>query len=260
MGTPRVRIAAGLVLLVVGVVVVVDRASAPAPTGSTGPLELVDVPTPTADRGAEDGPGRSEAELVELQDPAGVDDGSTFLETFDGEPDAPAPWNPVNWDVTVHSRDPATWSSLDPVDAAHGPGCEAPPATHLVTEYAGAVYTCRNHMMTALRGDAYGVVYLTPSRLVDFSESEAVISFDVSTLRTSARDWWDVWITPYDDALQLPLDLDASADLTGPPRNALRVGLVSENQLQAEIYENFENVSFPELAPRGRHRRHLHRI
>ena len=171
---------------------------------------------------------------------------TALLETVDLDPANPLPWHPDGWDVTVHSRDPETWDELDPVDADHGPNCEAPPASHPVTAYDDAVYACRDHLMTAIRGDAYALVYLTPDHLVDFSEGTAVISFDISTLRTSTRDWWDVWITPWDDALQLPLDLDASADLSGPPRRAIRVGLGTENQIQAEIYDDFYNVEFPD--------------
>jgi hypothetical protein len=32
-----------------------------------------------------------------------------FLETFDGSPASPQPWQPADWDVTIHSRDPSTW-------------------------------------------------------------------------------------------------------------------------------------------------------
>ena len=173
-------------------------------------------------------------------------DGETFLATFDGEPSQPEPFRPIDWDVTVHSRDPETWQALNPIAADHGPDCSAPPDTHIVTDYEDAAYLCRNHMMTSIRGDAYGLVYLTPPYQVDFSDGTAVISIDVSTRRTSVRDWWDIWISPYDDALQLPLDLDASADLSGPPKNAIRIGLGTENQMTAEIYEDFANVQFPD--------------
>ncbi|BAN01745.1 hypothetical protein YM304_14310 [Ilumatobacter coccineus YM16-304] len=176
----------------------------------------------------------------------GVVDDRTFIAAFDDDPLVPTPWSAENWDVTVHSRDPETWLELDKVDAAHGPNCEPPPESHPVVAYDHTVFSCKNHMMTAIRGDAYGLIYLTPNQLVDFSDGTATISLDISTLRTSVRDWWDVWITPYDEHSQLPLDLDASADLAGPPRDSIRVGLGSENQMLAEIYDDFENVQFPD--------------
>ena len=144
----------------------------------------------------------------------------TFLETFDGKPATPEPWNPDNWDVTVHSRD--LWYELDPMQADHGPNCELQPATHLITAYEDAVFTCHDHIMTSINAEGYGVIYLTPNQMVDFSEQEAVIRFDVSTLRTSKRDWIDLWITPYDDNLQLPLP-DWMPDLNGEPRRGIQV-------------------------------------
>lgn len=106
--------------------------------------------------------------------------------------------------------------------AMHGEHCEPPLATHVVTEYEEAVFQCRNHVMTAINDAGYGVVYLTPNQLVDFSQGEAVVRFDVSTARTSARDWIDLWITPYEENLQLPL-ADWLPDLSGEPRRAVNV-------------------------------------
>jgi hypothetical protein len=160
-----------------------------------------------------------------------------FRETFDGDPAAPQPWQPANWDVTVHSRDQATWNTLETVQAAHGPDCSPPPATHPVSNYADAVYICRNHMMTAINASGYGVIYLTPDHMVDFSQGEAVIRVDMSTLMTSDRDWWDIWITPYNDQLQLPLE-DFYPDLNGPPRRALQIIMMRES-MNVVIYDEF---------------------
>lgn len=145
-----------------------------------------------------------------------------FLATFDGQPAAPAPWRPADWDVAVHSRDRETWVLLDSMAAGHGPGCEPPPGQHTNNTYEGAVFLCRDHVMTAIRASGYGVIYLTPNQMVDFSQGEAVVRFDVSTLRTSNRDWWDVWITPYEDNLQAPLE-DWLPDLNGEPRRAIHI-------------------------------------
>lgn len=167
-----------------------------------------------------------------------------FLATFDGAPPAPAPFDDPGWDVTVHSRSVDTFEVLEPVQAAHGPDCSAPPDSHEITAYDDMVYRCRDHMMTALNASDYGMIYLTPDHLVDFRDGTATIAFDVSTARTSVRDWWDVWITPYDDHLQLPLDLGTDVDAAGPPRRSLHVTLGTENQMHATIYDEFEPVTF----------------
>ncbi|HEY6202663.1 MAG TPA: hypothetical protein VI056_06435 [Candidatus Limnocylindria bacterium] len=146
----------------------------------------------------------------------------TFLETFDGAPNMPTPWHPANWDVTVHSRDVDTFTSLELMHAGHGVDCSAPPATHDISSYGDAVFLCRDHVMTAIKASGYGVVYLTPNQLVDFSGGEAVVRFDVSTLRTSDRDWIDLWITPFDQNVQLVGDI-GDVDLNGYSRNAVHI-------------------------------------
>ena len=90
--------------------------------------------------------------------------------------------------------------------AQHGGDCSAPPNAHAVNQYDDAVYLCNNHLMTAINASGYGLIYLTPSQMVDLSGGEAAITFNLSTLRTSVRDWVDIWLTPYDEHLQLPLD------------------------------------------------------
>jgi hypothetical protein len=166
---------------------------------------------------------------------------TAFLATFDGEPTSPQPWNPANWDVTIHSRDVETWYELESMEAAHGADCGAPPATHTITRYEDTVFTCRNHMMTAIRASGYGMIYLTPNQMVDFSQGEAIIRWDISTLRASGRDWVDVWITPYDENLQLTLDF--AVDGNGPPRNAVHVRMdFNNNTFLATIYKDFVNT------------------
>lgn len=145
-----------------------------------------------------------------------------FVETFDGQPASPQPWRPANWDVTVHSRDVGTWAQLEPTHAMHGSDCGAPPVTHMVSSYEDAVFLCRDHLMTAINAQGYGVIYLTPNQQADFASGEAVVRFDLSTLRGSQRDWVDLWITPYQDQLQLPLE-EWMPDLSGEPRNAVHI-------------------------------------
>lgn len=163
-----------------------------------------------------------------------------FLETFDGNSASSQPWNPPNWDVAVHSRDKDTWYKLEPMEAQHTHDCAPPPATHhFAGEYENAVFHCKNHVMTAIKAEGYGLIALTPNHMVDFSQGEAVIKFDVSTLRTSSRDWIDVWITPYEDNLQLPFESDET-DLAGPPRNAVQI-LLGDGSLRPIIYRNFQD-------------------
>ncbi|MCS7054584.1 MAG: hypothetical protein NZM18_00180 [Thermoflexales bacterium] len=163
----------------------------------------------------------------------------TFVEPFTGEPLQPQPWEPAHWDVTVHSRDVNTWYQLEAMPTNHGPDCAPPPAEHIISSYEDAVYLCRNHLMTAIQAAGYGVIYLTPNHMVDFSQGTATIRFDVSTLRTSMRDWIDLWISPYDDHLQLPLDMEV--DLSGPPRRAVQVRMdLSGNYFDLVIYRDFQ--------------------
>jgi len=153
--------------------------------------------------------------------PAAAQSGG-FMETFDGAPASPQAVRPPNWEVVVHSRDPGTWNTLNSMTADHGMDCAPPPGTHDTAAYESAVFQCRNHIMTAISAEGYGVIYLTPNQMVDFSTGEAVVQFDVSTLRRSDRDWLDLWITPFEDNLVAPLE-EWLPDLSGEPRRAIHV-------------------------------------
>jgi hypothetical protein len=182
--------------------------------------------------------------------------GDGFLETFDGWPATPQPFQADNWDVAVHSRNVETWYDLEPMDAMHGSDCAPAPAVHAVHSYADTVFRCRDHLMTSLRASGYGVIYLTPNQLVDFSAGEAVIRFDVSTLRLSHRDWFDIWITPYADNLEAPLE-DWLPDLNGEPRRAIHIRMeFSEHSpimsaFGGEVIRNFEAEELPEQESAG---------
>ncbi len=165
----------------------------------------------------------------------------SFTESFDLDPATPTAWNPANWDVTVHVRSRDNYYALEPVDADHGPDCGPPPATHTISAYEDAVYNCKNHMMTTLNAPGYGVIYLTPNHQIDFSETEAVVSFDMSTFRKTGRDWVDLWISPFEDHLQLPLD--GTVDLQGLPRRGINItmDLIRDNsKFRAYLINNHE--------------------
>jgi hypothetical protein len=196
----------------------------------------------------------------------------TFLETFDGAPTTPQPWKPANWDVVVHSRGVDTWDSLEPMEAMHGPDCAAPPAHHQISSYDDAVFLCKDHVMTSILAEEYGVIYLTPNQQVDFSNGEAVISWDMSTLRTSVRDWVDLWITPFADNLELPLE-EAYPDLSGPPRESVHITMdqfngdtwfkgevfrdFQPNLLDSDATQTFQNHFEPDGARRDRFELHI---
>jgi hypothetical protein len=165
-----------------------------------------------------------------------------WSQTFDGKPASPQPWNPADWDVQVHSRDRETWKQLQPMAAHHGGACSAPPDTHVISSYADAVYQCNDHVMTSIYAEGYGVIYLTPNQMVDFSSGAAVVHFDMSTFRSSSRDWVDLWLSPFEDQMALPWR-DSNPDLTGPPRRAIHVEMGLSNgktNFSAAIYNNFQ--------------------
>ena len=139
-----------------------------------------------------------------------------------GSPSAPLPWRPADWDVLVHQRQTnITFPAISPMHAQHGPDCAAPPATHLISTAPESVFICNNHLMTALDGSEYGVIYVTPSQEVDFA-SGAGITYSQSTSRSSLRDWTDIWITPFGENLVAPLDAWLP-DLQGPPKDAVHI-------------------------------------
>ncbi|MFN8557678.1 MAG: hypothetical protein U0531_10130, partial [Dehalococcoidia bacterium] len=116
-----------------------------------------------------------------------------------------------------------------------------------------AVFQCNDHVMTAIKADGYGLIYLTPPAMLDFTAGEAVLRFDVTTLRTSQRDWIDLVISPYADNLALPL-AEIFPDLNGMPRNALHIRMnLATDYFEAGIYRNGTEYPVPNasIAPLG---------
>jgi hypothetical protein len=169
--------------------------------------------------------------------------------SFDGAPPAPLSFNQTadyaTFDVQVHSRDPVTWQTLDPINAQHGADCSAPPASHLVTSYEASVFQCAGHIMTAINAGGYGVIYLTPNQQLDFAGGGA-LQFDMSTQRMSTRDWVDIWITPYADNLALPFDT-GDVDLQGVPRTGLHIAMSDFNgpTFRCNRIDNFVETEVP---------------
>lgn len=146
----------------------------------------------------------------------------TFLETFDGTPGAPTPFSSDRWDVRRNITDYKLWGVGQPMEAQHGADCSAPPGTHQIQNWmVEGVFICRDHLMTSAYAESYGATYLTPAVTADL-RTEAVVAWDVSTLNMSGRDWVDVWLTPADDFLVVPIGGRGPA-YNGVPRNAIHV-------------------------------------
>ena len=103
----------------------------------------------------------------------------------------------------------------------HGADCGAPPATHTISALPDTLYICNGHLMTA---ESDTSTYLTPAALADWSAAAASVSFKVSTFRFSARDWWELWLTPFGENLVAPeTPVSGSPFFNGPPRDALHI-------------------------------------
>jgi hypothetical protein len=170
-----------------------------------------------------------------------------WISLFDGTPSSPQPYNPSTWDVIVHSRDRETWKQLQPMEAHHGSNCAGAPASHQITSYQDAVFQCNGHIMTAIKAEGYGLIVLTPNQMVDFSSGEAVIKFDMSTFRSSPRDWVSVWLSPFDDNFPLPLG-EWLPDLSGDPRRAIEINMGTnsgQTNFDASIINNHVGRALP---------------
>ena len=183
----------------------------------------------------------------------GVAAGATsgpFAATFDGSPTGPVSALPMlgDFDVQVHSRDSSTWYQLQTMVSDHGPDCGAPPATHSFSgSYADAVFQCKNHIMTNINAGGYGMIYLTPNEMADFSAGAAVVQWDLSTLRHSIRDFVDFWVVPYDDQFALPFDM-GDVDGQGVPRQGIHIRMDQfngETIYRGYVINNYSQTEIP---------------
>jgi hypothetical protein len=112
--------------------------------------------------------------------------------------------------------------------AAHGMDCAPPPAMHMSDTYDLAAFVCGDHLMTSMSASPYGAVVLTPDHMLGFSQGEARIDFDVSTFGQSTSNWIELWLTPFDDVLQLVSGGEASTwGASGHPRNGIGINMES---------------------------------
>lgn len=181
--------------------------------------------------------------------PAGAVSTSSFAFNWAGGLTAPVTWNgdssTSTWDVLTHKR--GTGEDMQPTVVAHGADCGPPPATHVITTLADSVYICRNHVMTSVTDAGYGADVLTPDHMVDFGTGQSVVNFSVSTLHLDARDYFDMWITPFADNLMVPLT--DGVDVQGPPQYALRVRDCfcgnNTDVFTASVFNNFTETPLP---------------
>src|SRR5262249_50718528 len=108
-----------------------------------------------------------------------------------------------------------------------------PPATHLISRVEETVFQCRDHIMTAIFS-GYGSIYLTPNELMDFSQGEAVLRWNISTQRTASRDWVDFTIQPFDQQSQINFE-DAHI-----PQEAVHLEMVGGgNVFEPTVWRNY---------------------
>lgn len=178
-------------------------------------------------------------------------DSTSFLDTFDGAPGVATPWNGANWEVVANVSDSyrGNYDGMDTMLAHHGAMCGPATDNHSVSLVRDAVFQCNDHIMTAMNS-GYGAVYLTPNHMIDLS-GEAVIRWDMSTHRAAGRDWVDLWLMPFADQLQIPLD-DWLPPYQGEPKNAVHIRMDGASAggtlFRGSVIRNFEvtGLSGPE--------------
>jgi hypothetical protein len=170
---------------------------------------------------------------------------AAFCESFDtSAPAGPTNFASARWLVHQDVTDYQSWAQGDAVHAEHAADCGPPPATHLADTWDEYVFVCRNHLMTARAAPSYGATYMMPNAQADWSGGEAAVAWDVSTFKMSTRDWIDMWITPFNDLLAVPIDSEAPTAYQGHPRNAIHV----RNSNDARSWEVIVIRDFQEVA------------
>jgi hypothetical protein len=180
---------------------------------------------------------------------------TNYHETFDVDPTQPTSFYGVDdWAVFIHSRNKQY--QLDSTYAHHGPFCQPPishnggagDSSHWVSDFEDAVYYCKNHIMTSIRADGYGLINLVPDHMVHL-EDEARISVDVSTMDEagSGRDWFTIMVVPYEDFNPLTAGFWVP-DLSGPARNIIwmETGYNNGRRFTMRMVDNdFNDVELP---------------
>lgn len=162
------------------------------------------------------------------------------------------------FDVQTHVRGSEGWADngVGPMQADHSGATCAGDAnnnnfpTHVVDSYAKATYVCNDHLMTAIDGSGYTEIVVTPNFYADWTDQSATFSFEVSSHRTSTRDWLEFVITPPETALVLHA---AGPDIQcchpgGPPAIKIEhLGAENKNGTPAQRFD-LKNGDFQRLA------------
>ena len=186
--------------------------------------------------------------------------GSAFIETWDGDPAAPKLLGgilaPAHWDVQINDADPDRYDVLEMAasHAHHQANCGNPfhdgSGWHAYDgSYEATMYQCKNHLMTYLGHEGYTAIYMTPNQLIDLRGGGGVVRFDISTLYPQSRDWVDLWITPWDESLVLPLNY-AADNFQGPPRTALHIMSAGDHNnggFRLSVVQNYVETKYEEL-------------
>jgi hypothetical protein len=177
---------------------------------------------------------------------------TSFLETFDGSPINPEPWNNLDWNVFQTSRNRESWENPDPVNAHHAfsnCGDVALGGSHLISTWPETVFKCNGHVMTSISGEpGYAAIYLSPPAMADFTSGPSTVGFDVSTSVSSTRDWLDVLITPLGDFMQYPFRSDLDVDGSGMPANSIHIEQsFGSDKWEIEVTRNNVTTTLGEL-------------
>lgn len=169
---------------------------------------------------------------------------NTYLETVAGSPSSPLSGPPDSLFKTLYSNSGGI-TLTSSMGAQHDSNCSGPEGVHTVDDNAETVFRCRDHVMTAVNSPGTVKVYLTADHMADFSQGTATIRWNMSTYRTSSRDWVDFAIMPFDDHYQ------AWGQNGLTPRNGIT--LTMENQVPGQsrlvgsVFRNFQRTGFGQV-------------
>ena len=177
--------------------------------------------------------------------------GAVFRETFNGHPAQPT--SVLNrsdllpgWFAQPAMQGTWGWDTApEPMAADHGSDCGPVPGTHQISSYADSVYSCKDHLMTALNppshGTASGIMVLKPNHLLDLSKGSGQVRIDVSTeSRSPFGDWWEMWLSPWEDQVVSPTG--HWLHHAGPPKKGVMIQ-IRNKQVSYKVFDNYQEVS-----------------
>lgn len=161
-------------------------------------------------------------------------------------PSVPTPYRPTDHAIIAYDNKTGT-QLFNMSDAHHGPECQGPEVMHTVTALRDRVYVCNGHWMTNAYSIGTGAIYVLPDHMMDWTNGTASYRFDMSTYRSSSRDWVDFDIMPPASLLMvngqngtsLRDGIHGSTDSSGPfnaqPGNS---------HFGAQVYRNWTHDTF----------------